>query len=76
MCFSKVMSEFLLLCFKVCLFKISGKTDKFLLSCGNLFRGSLLMRTQCKYEHEDGTPSVCVCHWLKAMATQKFGIVT
>ena len=47
-CFSEVMCQFLLTCFKVHIFiKIFNKTGKFLLNYRNLFVGPLFIRSHC-----------------------------
>ena len=45
--FSETVHQFLLICFKVCMHKISDKIDKFLSNHSNLFWGPLFIRTQC-----------------------------
>ena len=45
--FSKLKFLSLLICFRVYMFKILAKSDKFLKSYSNLFGGPLFIRTQC-----------------------------
>jgi len=46
-CLSKLICQFLLICFKVHISKISDKTDEFLLNYSSLFLSLLSIWTQC-----------------------------
>jgi len=45
-CFSKMICQVFFVCFRVRMFKISDKADKFLLNYSNLFCGPLYIQMQ------------------------------